>query len=170
MADTGAKVCGTVEAEAWSSNFTTAVINSSNNVRAWALGVSYKDAEISDFAFGVPAGATIDGIAVVAEFSSSYAGFVATIAISLSYDDGVNYTAPKENTVTSTIDESKTYGGAADTWGRAWSAAEFADGTFRIKVQGKTDSADRNCRLDYLYAIVYYTEAAGGTGMFIQFF
>jgi len=157
MSDTGAKVCGTVESEAWWGSFTTTLINTSDDSRALHMGDIGAAAEISDFTFGIPGGATINGIEVVAEFSCSNATQTAFIDLSLSYDDGANYTPAKEESVTGVTDKSKTYGGPTDTWGRAWTAAEFADGTFRIKVLGFTSHGTYYCRLDYLYAIVYYT-------------
>jgi len=58
-------------------------------------------------------------------------------------------------------DSTETYGGASDTWNHSWSAGELADGTFRIKVEGKAGGATpRISRLDYLRIKVYYTEAA----------
>lgn len=160
--DTGAKVCGTVEAEAWSGAFTTTLINTSDDSRAIHIGTTYVAAEISDFAFGIPVGATITGISAVAEFSHEFSGKVAYIRLSLSYDDGAHYTATQENNVTGTTDVSKTYGGAADVWGRAWTVAEFADGTFRVKVEAKDNlGAAYGTQLDYLAVTVYYTAVGG---------
>jgi hypothetical protein len=68
MADTGFKLIGTVEsAGAWTA-FSTIRLNTSDNSRSQAEGLTYIAGEVSDFTFGIPAGATIDGIEVQAEF------------------------------------------------------------------------------------------------------
>lgn len=79
MADTGFKTCGTVEFENWTGSFTTALINTSDNLRAITSATTYKDADISDFSFNVPAGAIIDGIEAQAEFSANDSGTTAFI-------------------------------------------------------------------------------------------
>lgn len=162
MADTGFKVTGTVVADAWTLAVTTTRINTSNNVEARALGTTYLVAQLEDFTFGIPAGATVDGIEATAEFKASGAGVVASIRLSLSWDNGSTFTATKTSTVTGTTDTVRTYGGATDTWGRTWSPdTEMADGTFRIKLEGKADGVLDDCRLDHLQIKVYYTTAAG---------
>lgn len=170
MSDTGAKVCGNVESEAWSGSFAIADINTSDDTRAIHLGNVYAEAEISDFAFGIPPGSTIDGIEVFAEFSSNSVTKIAYIRLSLSYDDGIHWTATLEGSVTGNTDEVITFGNPFNDWGRSWSVSEFADGTFRIMVEGKTNSATNNCRLDLITAKVYYTPpSAESNSFFIMF-
>lgn len=171
MPDTGFKTCGTVEFENWTGTFTTTQINISDNIRAQTILETYQDADISDFAFGIPSGATINGIEAQAEFSANDSGTTAFIRLSLSWNDGTNWTATKENSVLGLTDQTKTYGGASDTWGRAWSASEFADGTFRMKVEGRSNYAGYACRLDYVAVKVYYTEGGGtqNSAMFLVF-
>ena len=167
MADTGFKVTGTVVADAWTTAVTTARINTSDDSRSAVLGIGFLAAELENFTFGIPAGATIDGIEVQGEISNNTGGQIATLQISLSWYKGASYTATKSDTQTGTTDSTKTYGGAADTWGRSWSPdTEMADGTFRIKIEGKSNSAGSACRLDYLAIKIYYTEA--GTSFVAQ--
>ncbi len=165
MANTGAIVCGTVESEAWSGNFTTTLINTSDNNCATHTGTTYAAAYISDFNFGIPAGATIDGIVVTIEASGD--GTDPSIRLSLSWDNGATWTATKEQVVNAhLVDTLYDVGGSSDTWGRAWTVAEFAVGTFQMKVEGKTSSA-ASVGLDYLTATVYYTP--GVSSFFVVF-
>ena len=158
MADTGFKTAATEISDSWTSNMSPATLATSDNSRALATNTSYLGAVVEDFTFGIPAGSTVDGIEIAAEFSASFAGVVASLELSLSWDNGSNFTAVKEDTVTGNTDTTKTFGGATDTWGRAWSPdTEMVDGTFQVKVRGKAGTAGQSCRLDYMAIKVYYT-------------
>ena len=164
MADTGLKVTGAVGYDGSWSNLTTTRINTSDNSRATTTSSTFDAGSLYNYSFGIPSGATIDGIEVQCEFNNSNGGFTSTVQFSLSYNNGTNYTATKSSTVVGTTDTTRTYGGAADTWGRSWTDSEFADGTFLVKIEGKT-SAGTTCQVDWLAVKVYYT-AAGGGGFF----
>ena len=166
MASTGYLTTGAVASTAWSGAVTTTKINTSDDVRAIATGTSYLAATLRNYTFGLPASATINGIEVVAEFSSNTIGGVASLQCSISWNNGSNYTSTKTDTVTGNADTSKTFGGSADTWGRSWTDSEFADGTFLLKIEGKADGASVSCRLDYLTVQVWYTPAGGNTSNF----
>jgi len=165
MSDTGFKVTGNVASSGTWGNMTTTRINTTDNSRATMTGSSFTAATLNNYSFGLSSGITIDGIEVNTEFSTDNATYTATLQISLSWDNGTNYTATKSDTVTgSTTDKNSTLGGAADTWGRSWTDSEFADGTFLLKMEGKTDLGF-TCQVDWLAVKVYYT-AAGGGGFF----
>ena len=172
MADTGFKVTGAVVSAGSWVNMTTTRINTADNSRATATSTSFIAATLNNYAFGVPSGATIDGIEVNTEFSTEISGATATLQLSLSWDNGTNYTATKSDTITgTTTDKNSTLGGAADTWGRSWTDSELADGTFLVKVEGKNSNFGFQCRLDFLQIKVYYTVAAtGATGAYYMFF
>lgn len=161
MADTGFKTTGTVESTGNWQYLTTTRINTSDNSRALGEGTTYDVGQLSDFNFGIPGGATIDGIEIEAEFKTETAGFPAKLRFSLSWNDGANWTTTKEQQTTSTTDSVKTYGGPTDTWGRTWTASELADGTFRVKIEGYNSGAsNRYCGVDLVRIKVYYTEAS----------
>ncbi len=164
MADTGLKTTGAVGYDGTWTNLTTTRINTSDNSRATTTSSTFDAGSLYNYSFGIPSGATIDGIEVQCEFNNALGGFVSTVQFSLSWNNGTNYTATKSDTVTGTTDATKTYGGATDTWGRSWTDSEFADGTFLMKIEGKTGFG-ATCRVDWLAVKVYYT-AAGGGGFF----
>lgn len=170
MADTGFKVAGNVVSAGTWTGFTTTNINTSDNTRATSNNATYQPATINNLSFGIPSGATIDGIEAQAEFSSNAAS-TSSIRLSLSWNNGSTYTSTKSDSTTSTTDSVKTYGGAADTWGRSWTDTEFADGTFVVKIEGNcTTGGGNSCRLDYFAIKVYYTIASTNTaGFFIAF-
>jgi len=162
MADTGLKTTGAVVFDGDWVNMTTTRINTSDNSRATTTtNATFDPATLQNYAFGIPSGATIDGIEVQCEFNNALGGFLSTVQFSLSWNNGTNYTSTKSDTVTGTTDATKTYGGATDTWGRSWTASEFADGTFLVKLEGKT-AFGATCQVDWMAVKVYYTEAGGG--------
>ena len=105
-----------------------------------------------NFNFIVPNGATIDGIQVNVEASSTNVeGFAA-----LSWDGGSSYTSEKSNSWTS--EENKTFGSSDDLWGRtAWSSDDFTNGNFRIKLKRGTQNPGTNLRVDCITIKIYYT-------------
>lgn len=155
MADTGVKVCGKVESETWSAEFTKTLINTSDGNYAQHSGTIYEPAEISDFNFGIPAGVIINGIRAKAQFRCDESSSTAYIRLSLSYNDGVSWTTAKINTA-GFGEDILTYGGPTNLWGRVWTAEEFADGVFRVKVEGKASAS--SVLLNYFEMTVYYTE------------
>jgi len=164
MADTGFKTAGAVVSAGTWTGFTTANINTSDNTYATVANLSFQAATINNLAFGIPSGSTINGIEAQAEFSASSAGRTASIRLSLSHNNGTNYTTTKTDTNTTTTDATRTYGGAADTWGRSWTDTEFADGTFVVKIEGNISSGGASCRLDYFAIKVYYTTSSTRAG------
>lgn len=168
MADTGFKSAGgIVSAGSW-TNFTTTQIGTSDNTRAQVLGASFLAGTVNNFSFGLSSGITINGIEVQAEFQSTNAN-AGELQLSLSWNNGSNYTATKLDSVSGTTDATKTYGGAADTWGRSWSYSEFADGTFVAKIEGRGSGGGGGVRLDYFAIKVYYTTAQNTAGFFLAF-
>ncbi len=163
MADTGFKTTGAVVSAGTWLNMTTTRINTADDSRAATTGTTFGVATLNNYTFGIPSGATIDGIEVNTEFSISAGGATATLQISLSWNNGTNYTATKSDTATSTTDKNSTMGGATDTWGRSWTDSELANGTFLVKVEGKSSTPSNSCRLDFLQIKVYYTAAGGNT-------
>jgi len=168
-ADTGSKTAGSASNVTGWTNFTVAQLNSSNDARATTVNTSATpaDGRLSQFSFGVPGGVIIDGIEIQVEFSNDTASKVSTIRLSLSYDNGTNFTATKQDTVTGTTDTTKTFGGSADTWGRTWNYQELANPNFVLKVEGwRQGGAGNTVRVDFVQAKVYYHLPPGTTYTF----
>lgn len=152
MADTGFKTAGTVESQTNFTNFTTTSLGSSDNSYATCGSSLDVDGQISDFSFGIPASATIDGIEVTIEGKHSTGRD--QILVSLSWNDGTSFTATKSNDFDVT-EGVKTYGGTVDIWGRTWADSEFTVGTFQAKIEVPSSAAEPS--LDKLQIKVYYT-------------
>lgn len=172
--DSGAKVAGTATSAGNWTNFTTTRVNTSDNSSARCANAAHCDAGtaeagvLSSFAFGIPSGATIDGIAVAIEAKcingdvSCGVGLGDLVEAALSWNNGSTWTTVKQSTETTTTDTVYTLGGVADTWGRSWTDTEFADGTFQLSVGAECNSS--GCGnypedIDLVTVTAYYTAA-----------
>jgi len=114
-----------------------------------------------NFGFAVPAGSSINGIEVRVDARLDNAsGYVCS---ELSWDGGVSWTPAKQTPSLSTSFTTNDVGGAADTWGRAWSASDFSNTNFRLRVINVANNTSARFRLDWIAAQVYYTPAAPDT-------
>ncbi len=153
-ADTGWKYAESASSDTGWSNFTIKYLASSDD--AYASNTSGRPyGYLSSFSFGVPAGATIDGIAVEVEGASQG---TTPYSIQLSWNYGnptPSWTTAKSDSFTSTIDATDTLGGSADTWGRTWNDSEFSNTNFGIRLYRTNTTAD--WRIDRVRVIIYYT-------------
>ncbi|UCD78513.1 MAG: hypothetical protein JSW26_24375, partial [Desulfobacterales bacterium] len=152
-ADTGFKTTGNIVATGAWTNFTTTALNSSDANRA-SVSTSTSYGVCSTYAFGVPGGATIDGIEVAIEGYREGGIGGASGDVELSWNNGSNWTTAKTNSY-GTTETTYTYGGAADTWGRSWSSSEFSDANFQLRVY--RSSGNRILYVNHIQIKVYYT-------------
>jgi hypothetical protein len=119
-----------------------------------------------NFAFAVPAGATIVGIEVRVEAKSSDAAGC-EIGVALSGDNGASYGTQKTVALTG-ADPASPYsllGSSSDLWGGTWTDTKFGNGLFRLRVSeldpgaACVDSATTS--LDSLSATAYYRVPGG---------
>ena len=97
----------------------------------------------------------ISGIEVRLDWWLDSLGGSNSIEVELSWDGGSSWTAAKSDPVESTTEHTAILGGASDTWGRAWSASEFNDSDFRLRVTS-SGVGGRNHYLDWVPVKVYY--------------
>ncbi len=120
-----------------------------------------------NFTFGVPAGATIDGIEGTIRGYDAFGDAGWYLNLYLSYDGGTSWTSAKRVPASGDFGgtpgskQTWTFGGSADTWGRSWDASEFSDANFKIRIAYQGDNYTEDASLEYLALKVYYTE--GGT-------
>jgi hypothetical protein len=110
-----------------------------------------------NYSFSIPAGTTINGIEVRLEAELDNA--TGYICIQLSWDAGVTWTAPKQTPNLGPSPALYTLGGAADSWGHTWGAAEFGNSTFRVRVIDVANDPSSRFRLDWVGAQVHHTLA-----------
>lgn len=109
------------------------------------------------FAHGVPGTATvIEGISVRVDLGMNNNGGSTAICAQLSWDGGLTWTAIKSLAVTATGETTYTFGGAADTWGRTWTAAQLSTANLRVRLIDASSQANKRFDLDYVAVSVTY--------------
>ncbi|UCD53951.1 MAG: hypothetical protein JSU76_03395 [Dehalococcoidia bacterium] len=105
---------------------------------------------------------TINGITVRADIAVDDMANAPFTAIRLSWDGGTSWTAAQSQTLSQIAELTYTYGGAADTWGRTWSASDLTSANFMVQViNGDTKDANsiRDFSLDYIQVTITFTPA-----------
>jgi len=77
--------------------------------------------------------------------------------VQLSWDGGTTWTTAKTSANLTTSEATYTLGGAADTWGRTWSAANFTNANFRVRIINVASNTSRDFSLDRIAVQVTYT-------------
>jgi len=132
--------------EAFSSDGLYAIETINGQMQDWSV-----------FNFGVPVGATIDGIEVTVEAQDNYCNSAEGAIVELSWNGGTNYTTSSYNfTGGCATDTTTTLGGAADLWGRTWTSSDFSNANFRIRFSKQGFNGDP-AWVDHIQVKVYYT-------------
>jgi len=116
-----------------------------------------------NYGFGVPAGATVDGIEVRLDWYLDDLAGVSSMAVELSPDAGVTWTALNVDAVESVAEHTTVLGGPADLWGRTWSPGDLLDANFRLRVSAASDDTARDFNLDWVSVRVFFTPAPTAT-------
>jgi len=156
MADTGAKAPTTTGTPSndW-TNPTYAYTDDGNYATALDTGSTYLQS-YRTFGFGIPAGATIDGIEATIKGKVS----VGTYTNSVRMVGEGGSPSPAKNWTATTTETTYTLGGATDKWTSAWVAADFDD-TFEYRISAEPDlETGRTLSVNCITVKVYYTEAA----------
>ena len=111
-----------------------------------------------DFTLGLPGSVTlVNGIQVRADVGMNNNGGTSQLCVELSWDGGTSWTTAKVLTLSGAAEATYLYGGASDTWGRAWTAPELTNATFRVRLTDATNQPNKDYRLDFLAVQVTYT-------------
>jgi hypothetical protein len=111
-----------------------------------------------DFSLGVPGSASaVLGIAMRADIGLNNNAGTSNFCAQLSWDGGTTWTALKSVAVATVGETTYTLGGAADTWGHAWTGSQLSNANFRVRVVDVSDRSSKDFRLDYLGINVTYT-------------
>jgi hypothetical protein len=103
-----------------------------------------------DFGFAIPDGSAIAGIEVRLDARADSTSGSPRMCVQLSWDGGTTWTAAKATGTLGTSLATFTLGGAADTWGRTWSAANLTNASFRLRVINVAGSTARDFFLDWI--------------------
>src|SRR4030042_1011867 len=114
--------------------------------------------DTTDYGFpdlGIPAGATIDGIEVTIEGQTTGRNLTAALWNTSNSNPDAYTSAQTATLSTTSTDNSTTLGNPTDKWGKTWAVADFADTTFKIRVEAT--SGGGNALLDQIQVKVTYT-------------
>ncbi len=109
-----------------------------------------------NYDFGIPDGATIQGIEVLLNARVDSTTGSPKICVQLSWDGGVTWTTAKSSATLSTSETTYILGGVTDTWGRTWASGDFSDANFRVRLADVSNSTSRDFSLDRVAVRVRY--------------
>lgn len=110
----------------------------------------------SDYNFSLPAGVTVRGIEVRLEAKVNSTANTPRMCVQLSWNGGISWTAAQTTAPLTTTNAAYLLGGAANTWGRSWTLAQFANSAFRVRIGNLASSTLRTFSLDGLAVRVTY--------------
>lgn len=129
----------------------------SNDQRAtWNGGDDWAD--YGDFSISIPTGSTINGIEVRVEGYCETGSTTRQLeAVTLSWNNGSNFSSGKAITSFNGTESYKTIGGSSDTWGHTWTVTEFSNTNFRIKLDAAVATTGNDLYIDHVQVRIYYT-------------
>lgn len=110
----------------------------------------------TSFGFNIPLDATIDGIMVEVEKSTTIAVSLLDNSIKIVKGNSITGTELSSGTQWSTTDAYATYGGATTLWGTTWAPSDINSSTFGIVVSAVASVA-ATAQIDHIRITVYYT-------------
>ena len=103
-----------------------------------AASVALTDASAShryyDYNLGAPDCAIIHGIEVRLDWWLADDTGTNTMSVELSWDGGTSWTTAKADSTETIAEHTVILGGATDTWGQTWTAAQLNNANFRVRV------------------------------------
>lgn len=108
--------------------------------------------------FGLPGGATIDGIEVRLDwYVDPGAPDGPKLTVELSWDGGTSWTSAKETGYGTKNEQTNILGGPTDTWGRSWTVDELSSANFRVRITctNSKPGKERDFYLDWVPVNVY---------------
>jgi len=133
-----------------------AVDNNSGTGNQTSCTHAKKDKHIfHDYNFTFSASA-INGIEVQLDAKVDSTSNAPKMCVQLSWDGGTTWTTAKQTPNLTKSEVTYTLGGPADTWGRAWSASDFGNTSFRVRIINTASSTARDFSLDWVAVNVYY--------------
>jgi len=109
-----------------------------------------------NYGFNLPGGASIAGIQVRLDARVDATAGTPKMCVQLSWDGGTTWTAAKTTATLTTSEATYILGGAADTWGRAWTASNLSDTSFRTRIINTASNTSRDFSLDLAAVQVTY--------------
>jgi hypothetical protein len=126
--------------------------NSASSVEALVTGDRHR---FYNYGFSIASNCVIQGIEVRLDWWLLDDVGDNIMKVELSWDGGSSWTAAKTDSVETLSEHTTILGGSADTWGRAWSPADFSDAKFRVRLT-TTGNLAQTFFLGWVAVNVYY--------------
>jgi PKD repeat protein len=110
----------------------------------------------TNFNFNIPPAAAIQGIQVRLDARADATGGAPKVYVQFSWNGGATWTAAKATATLGATEATFNLGGATDTWGRSWSANDFSNANFRLRIIDVASNTSRDFYLDYVAVNVTY--------------
>jgi hypothetical protein len=114
----------------------------------------------SSYTISLPPGVAVKGIEVRLDaFVDAVGSNAPAMCVQLSWDGGTSWTAAKQTPTMTTAEATYVLGGAADAWGRTWTATNLSNANFRVRVSDVASGGGANTRdfsLDWVAVRVSY--------------
>jgi len=129
---------------------------------AYASNINGRDDRHRYYNYGISLGScNVVGIEARLDWWLDSTSQTSSMSVELSWDGGTSWTAAKTDATETDIEHTAVLGGAADNWGRAWTAAEVSDANFRLRITSNCSGANNPCNardyfLDWAPIKVYY--------------
>jgi subtilisin family serine protease len=144
-------------ANAYADDNLYAVDNNSGTNNSTSCTANRKDKHrFYNYGMSIPGGAVIQGIEVRLNAKVDSTSGSPKLCVQLSWNGGATWTATKSTATLSTTELAYTLGGTADTWGRTWSAGDFSNANFRVRIIDVASSTARDFSLDAVAVRVSY--------------
>lgn len=108
------------------------------------------------YSISIPAGCTIKGIEVRADYWLKNSGGTNRFRVQLSWNGGSSWTGSKSDSSEPQSETTVLFGGATDTWSRTWTASELSNANFRVRVTTVLGNGGQEAYLDWIPVNVYY--------------
>jgi hypothetical protein len=144
-------------ANAFTDDSTFAIDTNSGNASGTSCTGTGKDKHIfHDHNFNLPPTALVQGIEVRLDARADATGGSPRICVQISWDGGTTWTTAKQTSTLSATETTYTLGSLNDLWGRTWTAGDFTNANFRIRVIDVANNTSRDFSLDYIAVNITY--------------
>ncbi len=109
-----------------------------------------------NYNLSIPVGALVQGIQVRLDAKADSTVGTPKMCVSLSWDNGVTWTAWKSTSALTTDETTYILGSSSDTWGRVWSSTELTNTNFQVRVVDVAGDTSRDFSLDWVAVNVTY--------------
>jgi hypothetical protein len=109
-----------------------------------------------DFNMNLPGAAIVQGLEVNLDGKADSTSGSPVFCVQLSWNGGTSWTTAKSTATLGTTVQTFVLGSPTDNWGRAWTASDFLNANFRVRVINVASSTARDFSLDWIAVRVTY--------------